>query len=300
MKKLIFGIIVSQFALSSAQAQYNSCAAKSKVEERVEVQTLDVNTGQAVTTYEYKALDAEKKDGFGNAKGNQYDLAVDGAFEGQTVVILQMYPFDIEKPTAALSEKGFSVYRMQGIPSPEELQKALDKSCQFWLISGATQNLNNEHAEIIKAYFYSGKGVYIWGDNSPFHADADFISKKLLNVSMSGTYMGDQAVGFKNGSSISGLRENHLITTGLETVYEGITISQIHDADQVLTPLIWSTDGNVVTAIYENQGMRLIIDGGFTRLYNKWETAGTDRYIKNAASWLVNYERFGESVVGLK
>lgn len=299
MKKLILGVAFIQLILSNASAQYNQCAGQSRIEnEKVEKKSVDVNTGETVVTYDYVPVKA--KDDYGNVKGNQFDLAVDGAFEGQTIVVLQLYSFGFEAPTAALKEKGFSIYRMQGVPSPKELQEALDKSCQFWLISGSSRMLSDEHAEIIKSYFYSGKGVYIWGDNSPYHADADFISEKLLGITMSGTYMGDQAVGFKTGKSTFGLRENHLITTGLETVYEGITISQIHDKEQKMTPLIWSTDGNVVTAVYEDQGMRLIIDGGFTRLYNKWESAGTDRYIKNAAAWLVNYERFGESVVGLK
>jgi hypothetical protein len=30
-----------------------------------------------------------KKDGFGNAKGSQHDLAIDGAFDGPTVVVLR-------------------------------------------------------------------------------------------------------------------------------------------------------------------------------------------------------------------
>ena len=299
MKKLILGVAFIQLILLNASAQYNTCAGQSRIEnEKVEKKSVDVNTGETVVSYEYVPVKA--KDDYGNAKGNQFDLAVDGAFEGQTIVVLQLYPFEFNAPTEALKEKGFSVYRMQGVPSPKELQEALDKSCQFWLISTSTQMLNDEHAEIIKRYFYSGKGVYIWGDNSPYHADADFIANKLLGITMSGTYMGDQAVSFKTGGSTFGLRENHLVTTGLETVYEGVTISQIHDKEQKMTPLIWSTDGNVVTAVYEDQGMRLIIDGGFTRLYYKWESAGTDRYIKNAAAWLVNYERFGESVVGLK
>ena len=65
-----------------------------------------------------------------------------------------------------------------------------------------------------------------------------------------------------------------------------------------LKPLIWSTDGNVVSGIYEDQGQRLILDGGFTRLFYAWDNAGTGRYVKNAAAWLVNYERFGELVLG--
>ncbi len=302
MKKIILVIAFFQFILMHTHAQYNSCAGQSIAEETRETITIDQNSGKKIVKIEKMAV--KDKDDFGNAKGNQYDLAVDGAFEGQTIVVLNFVNIDLTAPTLSLKEKGLSVVQFSpntgGIPTLNEFQKALDKSCQFWLISSHTQQLTEEHAEIIKRYFESGKGVYIWGDNTPLHADANFITQKLLGVWMDGEYYGDKAVGFKSGGSDFGLRENHLNTIGLESVYEGITISQIHDDQQVMTPLIWSTDGNVVSAFYENQGRRLIIDGGFTRLFYKWESAGTDRYIKNAAAWLVNYERFGESVVGLK
>eukprot|EP00741_Cyanophora_paradoxa_P015456 tig00020892_g14919.t1 len=48
---------------------------------------------------------------------------------------------------------------------------------------------------------------------------------------------------------------------------------------------------NVVTAVYEREGRRALLDGGFTRLYRDyWDTAGIVRYVKNAAVWLVNIE----------
>lgn len=310
MKALILSVLKPKVAISilwstlltagQALAQYNACAAKSIVTERVAVEKRDSGSGAVQVVYEERKV--ANTDGFGNANGNQYDLAVDGAFEGQTIVVLHLYTgegFDFEKPKAALKEKGFSVYRfINKPPSPEELQKALDKACQLWVISGTTQQLTQEHADIIKRFFYSGKGVYLWGDNDPYHADADFLAKELIGVTMSGTYYAAQNVSFQQEGKPGGMRKDHLITTGLEFVYEGITISQIHDPGQQMTPLIWSTDGNVVTAIYENQGQRLIIDGGFTRLYYNWDTAGTGRYVKNAAAWLVNYERFGELVLG--
>jgi hypothetical protein len=52
------------------------------------------------------------------------------------------------------------------------------------------------------------------------------------------------------------------------------------------------SDSDLITAVYDRDGKRAIIDGGFTRLYNKWDEAGTARFVKNAASWLVNWERF--------
>ena len=301
MKKIILiGIsILFGSQLYFAQA-YNNCAAKSRVTESVPVTIIDRETGESVTRYEERAV--KNKDSHGNASGNQYDLAVDGAFEGQTIVVLHLYTgenFNFEKPKAALKEKGFSVYRyINNPPSAKELKKSLDKACQLWVISNTSQKLNEAHAKVIKDFYESGKGVYIWGDNDPYHADADFLAKKLVGVTMSGTYMASKNVTFKTYDSKSGMKRDHLITTGLEYVYEGITIAQIHDPNQQLTPLIYSTDGNVVTGIYERDGKRLIIDGGFTRLYCNWETAGTGRYVKNAAAWLVNYERFGNDVLG--
>lgn len=295
-------IMLSVFSvLCSLQllAQYNACAAKSVVTEPVAIEKYN-DSGEKEIVYEQRKVTTT--DNFGNASGNQYDLAVDGAFEGQTIVVLHLYTgenFDFEKPKAALKEKGFSVYRYINVPpSPKELEEALSKACQLWVISNTTQMLNDEHAEVIKRFFFSGKGVYLWGDNDPYHADADFLAQKLIGASMSGMYYAGQNVSFKSETSNSGMQADHLITTGLEYVYEGITISQIHDPQNQLKPLIWSTDGNVVTAIYEDQGQRLIIDGGFTRLYCNWDTAGTGRYVKNAAAWLVNYERFGDEVLG--
>jgi hypothetical protein len=85
----------------------------------------------------------------------------------------------------------------------------------------------------------------------------------------------------------------HLLTTGLEYIYEGITIATVQKND-VLQPLIYGSADNLVAGFYDAGGKRAIFDGGFTRLYYKWDTAGTARYVKNAAAWLVNVERFGE------
>jgi hypothetical protein len=94
-------------------------------------------------------------DRHGNASGNQHDLAVDGAFDGQTVAVLHFYAmedFDFSLPKKALAEKGFSVYRWVGQPpSPEELEAKLKKACQLWIISSEQQLLRKEHLAVISA-----------------------------------------------------------------------------------------------------------------------------------------------------
>lgn len=237
------------------------------------------------------------KDAFGNAHGNQFDLAVDGAFDGQTVAVIQLYTlesnFDFKLPKAALAEKGFSVYRWIGAPpSPKELEKALAKSCQLWVIAGAERRLTDEHVAIIKKYFEAGHGVYILGDNEPYYADANVLGQALLGVSMSGDLSGGQVVGLQKEPGKAGLLPRHLVMTGIEQIFEGITIATIAPNHE-LTPLIYGSANNWVTGLYEKDGKRAIFDGGFTRLYNNWDSAGSARYVKNAAAWLAHAEKFG-------
>lgn len=300
MKKLILltGLFASLFN-GNVGAQYNQVAKQNVITEDVNVEVYDKETKMTRIVTETREVES---DSYGNAEGNQYDLAVDGAFEGQTIAVLHLYTsgFDFSLPTAALKEKGFSVYRwINNPPSAEALDSALAKSCQLWIISDSGRKLNQGHADVIKKYFDSGKGVYIWGDNQPFYSDANFIAQELIGAKMEGNIIGDQTVGLLKDGSKSGVMPNHLITTGLQNIYEGITIATI-TAHKDLTPIVYGSAGNLVTAAYEKDGKRLLIDGGFTRLYYKWDTAGTGRYVKNAAAWLVNFEKFGEKVLAEK
>ena len=239
-------------------------------------------------------------DRWGNAAGNQNDLAVDGAFDGQTVAVLQLYTeaaFDFQLPKAALREKGFSVYRwINTPPSPAALEQALEKASQLWIISGSTRQLTPAHVAVIKKYFEAGHGLYIWGDNEPYYADANAVTEALFGTVMLGNVEGQVTIGLQTQAGGPGLLPNHLLTTGLAHIYEGHTIATIQ-SNTVLRPLIYGSAGNLVTAYYDQDGRRAIVDGGFTRLYMKWDTAGTARYVKNAAAWLINAERFGDAVV---
>jgi hypothetical protein len=301
-KNLLFAMLIGVGLLftTEASAQYNKVAGKNVIKERVSVTHYNEDTGVEEVRYESRVVDS---DSYGNAQGNQYDLAVDGAFEGQTIAVLHFYTgegFNFSLPKKALEEKGFSVYRwLNAAPEPKDLEEALAKSCQLWIISDQRQHLNEEHLKVIKKFFDSGKGVYIWGDNQPYYADANYVSKALIGVEMNGNLMGNKVVNLQMEEKKVGVMPNHLITTGLQHVYEGITIATLTDCDD-LTPIIYGSADNLVTAVYEKEGKRLILDGGFTRLYCNWDTAGTGRYVKNAAAWLVNYERFGDKVVSNK
>jgi hypothetical protein len=289
---------------AAARAQYTAAAGRSAPMDAVESVTRDAATGKLERKTVYVP---PKRDPHGNAHGSKYDLAVDGAFEGQTIAVLHFYTgmgFDFSLPRGALAEKGFSVYRwIDRAPSPEELARGLEKANQLWIISGDTQRLNERHVAVIKKFFDAGHGVYIWGDNPPYVGDANLVARALLD----GAYLtpdayvqGEKVVGMQEAPGKPGLRPNHLITTGLEHLYEGHTIPTIvldKKSAQSLEPLIVGSAGNLVAASYDRGGKRAILDGGFTRLYMVWDTAGTARYVKNAAAWLANAERFGAAVV---
>jgi hypothetical protein len=283
---------------SSAQAgsPYSRGAGQNAPAAAVVDKVAKDEAGRTVTVQEV-VQGPVKRDGYGNAQGNQYDLAIDGAFEGQTVAVLHFcLEFDFALPRAALKEKGFGVYRWVGAaPTVQELEEKLKQANQLWIISSTTRQLSDEHIAVIKRYFDAGHGVYIWGDNDPYYADANAVGEALMGVSMHGDLPGGHPVGIQQKGTGPGVRPNHLLTTGLESVYEGITIATV-DQSPALTPIIWGSAGNVVTAAFERDGKRAIFDGGFTRLYNGWETAGTPRYVKNAAAWLANVERFGDKV----
>lgn len=296
---ILGAVFLSILPFTASLAQYNSVAGENVIREKVEEQYINEESGKK----ELRIVEREVvSDTYGNAKGNQYDLAVDGAFEGQTIAVLDFcedgYSFDTAK--GALAEKGFSVYRWsKAAPSPEDLKKGLDKSCQLWIVSGRNKYLNEKHLAIIKDFFESGRGVYIWGDNQPYYQDANYVANALIGVEMTGNTRGDQTVNLQMEDKKAGVMPNHLITTGLQNIYEGITIATLPNHKD-LTPIIYGSANNLVTAVYEKDGKRLILDGGFTRLFIKWDTAGTGRYVKNAAAWLVNYERFGDDVVANK
>ena len=230
-------------------------------------------------------------DRHGNATGSEWDLAQDGGFLGHKIMVLQLYTssnFTFEEPIKSLRRKGFKVHRYAGNPPPiEEFKKILAECSQAWIISDSVVKLTPQHLDELVSFFGAGRGLYVWGDNSPYHADADALITRLFNSSMSGNYSGRKVLDESLGPSKPGFYQ-HLVTTGLNHLYEGVTISSI-TLGNGLNRLVNSSDGKCVTAVYDQDGKRALVDGGFTRLYNEWDESGTARFVCNAAAWLVNW-----------
>ena len=239
-----------------------------------------------------------KTDMFGNPLGPEYDLAKDGAFKGYKVVIVSLCSTWVNKTSLrpvidALQKKGFSVLIFTEKFTLQELKNVLDdNNSQLWLIADQTGHLSEEHYEFICDFFQRGRGLYIWSDNAPFFVDTNIIISRLFHTEMKGDYLGRKVLTIQKAKKEPGIIKDHLITTGVQSFYEGSTISNVR-IDGGLKPLVYSSDGLIVTAYYDSDDKRCLVDGGFTRLYAEWDSAGTDRFVVNCAAWLANLERFG-------
>ena len=238
------------------------------------------------------------KDKYGNPNGTNYDLLRDGSMKGYKILIINLCPEwdtcgqreNYDNPIKALENKGFEVIYRDEFPS--DFVRIAAGLCQVWLISGNARTITDDQIRQIKAFYNQGKGVYLWADNDPFYVDVNPIIKDLFGSTMFGDYIGEQVIGVQKHIKDVGIVAGHLISTGISNFYEGVTISNVA-MTQYLKPLVYSSDKKVVTAYSDVDGKRLLIDGGFTRLCVDWDSAGTDRYVVNAAGWLGNFEKFG-------
>jgi hypothetical protein len=244
-------------------------------------------------------IDGAATDSYGNAQGNAFDLGVDGAFKNMTVAVLQLYTgegFTFAEPMAALREKGFTVVLWQSAPSIIELERVLASACQCWVISAPNALLNADHLRALKAFYDRGKGLYIWGDNQPYYADANALLAVLFpgqGVQMFGNDPGQVTIRARPGPTQTGIDAEHIIFTGIENLYEGITIARVQAPPNTgITPIAISSSLFPVTSVLDDGTHRLAIDGGFTRMYPQfWNvSAGTSRFVKNISAWLVGID----------
>lgn len=291
-----FPSLLVVMSAASAFAQYNAGAGSNAPAPAREVRAEKAADG---TVREVTVERPAPRDEYGNAQGSQYDLAIDGAFKGQTVFVVDLYRQDFSRAAAAIQKKGFNVVRMQDVPPLKQFKESLAKSNQFWIIASCDNavHLSKEHQQAVKAFFDAGHGVYLWGDNDPCNADADSLATMLLDARVKGDLPGDHVVGRSMAAGKPGVVNAHLLSTGVENVYEGITVATVTPAGEKMTPVIYGSAGNLIAAAFEGNGKRLLVDGGFTRLSYKWDSAGTARYVMNAAAWLANFEVFGDAVV---
>jgi stress response protein SCP2 len=230
-----------------------------------------------------------------NPSGREYDLGREGAFSEFKILIfngiaqssLEQY---IVNPVNALRTKGFQVNITR---KEEEFAAQLATHDEAWIVSGSSirADVVGTFVSAVTAFHNAGKGLAIWGDNDPLFAHANAVLDPLLGLKLTGNdpALKNLAIGDPTKSGNFG---RHLLTSGIVKLFEGDSICYPTNTNQVKV-LATSSHNRPCMMYAEPAGKgRIVIDCGFTKFYDpQWtNTAGTERYVRNAAVWLLNLE----------
>ena len=239
--------------------------------------------------------------------------------------------FDCKDPIAALKHKGFTVEHHFGTTPPvSQLDASLESASQVWLTSTFDTLLSRAHVDTIVAHWKKGLGVYIFGDNAPFFVDGNkllaamfpervFASAGCPALRLAGDAPGGRTVTLRGGAAPGGFAP-HLLTTGIERLFEGVTVSHLDPRAAALAgfeAIMHDHDGNLVVAARpagtgtgagtgagadagagsEDEEGPVIVDGAFTKLFVDWNAGGSARFVRNCACWLsTNIESAAEAI----
>lgn len=252
------------------------------------------------------------KDEFGNPI--EADLVEDGKCTGHSILVGNFCvatdaPDSFELPCKAWRKKGFTIIEVK--TEPDFIRKLPTVDIAI-VISGSNQlDSPSEFLAGLKTFHKAGKGIWLWTDNAPYYQHANAMLFPMFGIIMDSSTLGDKVLSLaeKSGKDPdTGFFKRHLITTGIIKLFEGVTISYPVCLGQRNVPtqrnfpfypfkvLAKSTDGHPVSLYADNQFLepnsgRILLDGGFTKLYMNWKDAGAARYIVNGVIWLLAKER---------
>ena len=192
-----------------------------------------------------------------------------------------------------MKEKGFTVDVFDTIP--QNLDQILQNSNILIVISGYENTLNQFQINSIINYFNNGGSLYILGDNDPLFGEANQLLKPLFNTELIGDAPGDKFLNPSTYPNGIGFDQNHCIFSGINKLYEGVTVCYIENNNyQNLLPIMIGSDGKAIILCYENGKKRAVIDGGFTRMCYRWNESSTNnrRFVINVVGWLSKLDMF--------
>jgi hypothetical protein len=162
--------------------------------------------------------------------------------------------------------------------------------------------LDEKALKAIEDFVKAGKGLALLADDEPFTAEADELARRLFGARVGGNYVADKVATVRGrGLRPADLRrygaqfetDDHALLTGVNFLYEGITVSSVGKSDK-LDVAMKASDGKTLLAVSKVQGQRVVIDCGFTRYCHGptertsyiAKTPGTIRLAQNIAAYL--------------
>jgi hypothetical protein len=234
-------------------------------------------------------------DDFGNPKGVEFDLGgQDIQRRGGKILLYWTYDYRttgenyvLEDAQTAVAQRGFAMTIIRRWQDGEPLSsRLLERYHQLWFATDRERHLADDELAAVERFVRSGHGLLIWADNDPYNADANLLATRIVGCRFQGNWMCDKLMR-PSHELRPGFFTHHALTTGLESLYEGVTLPTIELGPNA-TAIAQAADGPINMAAVEHAGMRVVLDSGFTKLaegkFN--DTAGTPRYFRNVAYWL--------------
>ncbi len=162
--------------------------------------------------------------------------------------------------------------------------------------------LNEKSYKAIEDFAKAGKGLCLLADDEPFTAEADELARRLFGARVRGNYIADKiAVVRGRGLDPADVKKfggqfemgDHALLTGVNFLFEGITVSHVTTSDK-LGAALKASNGQTLVAVSKVPGQRVVIDCGFTRYCHGptertsyvLKTPGTIRLAENIAAYL--------------
>lgn len=253
-------------------------------------------------------------DAQGNPIGSEFDLGADGAFGHVKLLIGKFYnghyqggyesgfsEADFEGCVGvALSEKGF---KWKVTEDEAEFLRELPEYHVAWIISGYVNLIKNKSfvQQVHRVYQSGQKGLMLWEDNdSASNTHTVEVLREIFGITVGGNDPGNKKMcpAVTTDNPLTFLK-NHPMAQGIESLYEGVTISYPQQALPPEIKVFGRSSAGRPNIMYvderpgkDSQGNpvtlgRIVIDCGFTKLFKDcWDSAGTARYVKNATCWL--------------
>jgi hypothetical protein len=205
--------------------------------------------------------------------------------------------------TPELLELGLSQLPASAVPSgftPREYQFVVRATLDCVL--SPAHPLDERAYRAIVDFVKSGKGLCLLADDEPFTTEANELAKRLFGSGVSGNYLADRVAYVRDHGLTPGdvkkfggqfEVEHHALLTGVNFLFEGITVSHIAKSEK-LDVALKASDGKTLIAVSNVSGQRVVIDCGFTRYCHGPEprvsyiqkTPGTVRLGQNIAAYL--------------
>jgi hypothetical protein len=229
----------------------------------------------------------------GNTAANGGDLGIPGAYTGLKIVVLKQYTdgqFTNSYFKNDLSSKGFDVEVVSNV-NDQSLNDLLNQANQFWLISGNAEKLTNNQLDRIVEEWENGMGVYVFGDNNPYYVDANRLLTKMNLPTMSGNWYGCNYLEAYSETTKKGFISSLPMTGILNKLYEGETIAEFDEKDVLKAkckPIMYNSRGGISVIMRDAMDScgQVICDGAFTKLYCKYDAAGSKWLVVNSACFL--------------